>query len=182
MRPLSCVRESSYRDNQIWPCMYPTFLFFYWFSLQYFFTAVLYPAASSGTSPEGLGANLHHSSGPGSGSSSSRDIAVLGPSTTDSDRNTDVYYGNESFKCTVCTSLFHCKSDLTRHMCTHTGKKVYKCAYCSRLFTRKYDVVRHARQHTGEKPFTCNICSRAFYSKESLRYHSSSTHKTKEAL
>ncbi|KAJ9573466.1 hypothetical protein L9F63_009126 [Diploptera punctata] len=86
-------------------------------------------------------------------------------------RHMSSHRNDNPFKCNDCNESFIHKSSLTKHLRVHSTEKPFKCNFCVKSFPLKYHLNRHLATHGNEKPFRCNFCSRSFFWKDDLSTH-----------
>ncbi|XP_029450460.1 zinc finger E-box-binding homeobox 2-like isoform X2 [Rhinatrema bivittatum] len=94
----------------------------------------------------------------------------------------------ETFVCSLCGCIVHCKSHLKQHMATHvtpgpvsalkqhtgdqsTENRKFKCPECGKAFKYKHHLKEHLRIHSGEKPYECPKCKKRFSHSGSYSSH-----------
>nr|XP_033793507.1 zinc finger E-box-binding homeobox 2-like [Geotrypetes seraphini] len=94
----------------------------------------------------------------------------------------------ETFVCSLCGCMVHCKSHLEQHMTTHaapgsvsahnqhvgdqsTEDRKFKCSECGKAFKYKHHLKEHLRIHSGEKPYECPKCKKRFSHSGSYSSH-----------
>ena len=77
----------------------------------------------------------------------------------------------QELKCSICSKVFHNKTNLKVHLGMHSNARPHQCPYCDKAFTQKSTMRTHIRTHTGEKPYSCTFCARAFSDYSTYRKH-----------
>ena len=87
------------------------------------------------------------------------------------------------FQCSLCSSSFTNRSNLTRHYRYHTNDKRFACRVCSKKFFRRECLFAHMRRHTNDelseachlelnsKLHPCTYCDRSFSLASNLKRH-----------
>ena len=84
--------------------------------------------------------------------------------------NSPSMVGAKVFKCSLCKTVFSCRSELKQHSTTH-WQKPFKCEQCGATFTQNGSLQVHIRRHRGEKPFSCDLCGNSYTRAFSLKVH-----------